>query len=142
MLIYVCGNNKAFLVNMLGIFCGKLACSFLTETILFLYLQFSTTSKVPRPKMWQITKVIIDKFFDQRIRKATKSLWRSGLIRFLTFLFIFVSLGLQTAHLSYDKKDVTNLLSCDITPIIFSGRTYYQTWDITYYSHIPRPNSM
>ena len=48
----------------------------------------------------------------------------SVLIRFLTFLFIFVSLGLQTTHLSYDKNDVTNILSCDITPIFFSVRTY------------------
>ena len=46
------------------------------------------------------------------------------LIRFLTFFFIFDSLGLQTAHFSYDKNDVTNFLSCDITPIFFSVRTY------------------
>ena len=46
------------------------------------------------------------------------------LIRFLMFFFIFVSLGLQTTHLSYDKNDVTNLLSCDITPIYFSAKTY------------------
>ena len=48
----------------------------------------------------------------------------SVLIRFLTFLFIFASLGLQTTHLSYDKNDVTNILSCDITLIFFSVRTY------------------
>ena len=48
----------------------------------------------------------------------------SVLIRFLTFLFIFVSPGLQTTHLAYDKNDVTNLLSCDITPIFSSVRTY------------------
>ena len=46
------------------------------------------------------------------------------LIRFLTFFFIFVSLGLQTTHMSYDKNDVANFLSCDITPIFFSVRTY------------------
>ena len=48
----------------------------------------------------------------------------SVLIQFLTFLFIFVSLGLRTTHLSYDKNDVTNLLSCDITPVFFTVRTY------------------
>ena len=48
----------------------------------------------------------------------------SVLIWFLTFLFIFVSLGLQTIHLPYDKNDITNLLPCDITPIFFSVRTY------------------
>ena len=43
-------NNKASLVNIFAIFCGKLECSFLTATMLFLYLHFSTTAKVPRPK--------------------------------------------------------------------------------------------
>ena len=43
-------NNKASLVNIFVTFCGKLECSFLTATILFLYLHFSTTAKVPRPK--------------------------------------------------------------------------------------------
>ena len=43
-------NNKASLVNMLVTFCGKLECRFLTATMLFLYLHFSTTAKVPRPK--------------------------------------------------------------------------------------------
>ena len=75
-------NNKASLVKMLVIFCGKLECSFLTATMLILYLHFSTTAKVPRPKTRQVTKVIINKFFDQRIWKATKSLWRLGLVRF------------------------------------------------------------
>ena len=126
MLTYVCRNNKASLVNMLVTFCGKLECSFLTATTLFLYFHFSTTVTVPRPETWQITKVRINKCFDQRIRKATKRLWRpsSVLIWFLKFLFMFVSLPLQTMHLSYDKNDVTNLLSCDITPIYFSVRTY------------------
>ena len=50
--------------------------------------------------------------------------FNSVLIRFLTLLFIFVSLDLQTTPLSHDKKDVTNLLSCDVTPIFFSVRTY------------------
>ena len=48
----------------------------------------------------------------------------SILIRFLTLLFIFVNLGLQTTHVSHDKSDVTNLLLCDITPTFFSVRTY------------------
>ena len=43
-------NNKASLANMLVTFCGKLECSFLTATMLLLYLHFSTTPKVPRPK--------------------------------------------------------------------------------------------
>ena len=124
MLTYVSRNNKGSLVNMLVTFCSKLEWSFLTATMLLLHLHFSTTAKVPRPETWQMTKVIINKFFDQRIRKATKSLRRFGLVRFLTFLSIFVSLGLQTTHLSYDKNDVTNFLSCDITPIFFSVRTY------------------
>ena len=46
------------------------------------------------------------------------------LIRFLTFFFVFVGLNLQTTHLSHDKNDATNFLSCDITPIFFSVRTY------------------
>ena len=50
--------------------------------------------------------------------------FNSLLIRFLTLLFIFVNFGLQTKHLSHNKNDVTNLLSCDITPIFFSVRTY------------------
>ena len=50
--------------------------------------------------------------------------FNSLLIRFLTLLFIFVNLGLQTKHVSHNKNDVTNLLSCDITPIFFSVRTY------------------
>ena len=50
--------------------------------------------------------------------------FNSVLIRFLTLLFIFVSLGLQTTLLPHDKNDVTNLLSSDITPIFFSVRTY------------------
>ena len=49
--------------------------------------------------------------------------FNSVLIRFLTLLFIFVSLGLQTTHFSHDKNDVTNLLSCNITSIFFSVRT-------------------
>ena len=43
-------NDKAALVNMLVTFCVKLECSFLTATMLFLYLHFSTTAKVPWPK--------------------------------------------------------------------------------------------
>ena len=50
MLTYVCGNNKASLVNMLVILCGKLECSFLTAAMLLLYLHFSTTAKVPLPE--------------------------------------------------------------------------------------------
>ena len=50
--------------------------------------------------------------------------FNSVLIRFLTLLSIFVSLGMQTTHLSHDKNDTTNLLSFDITPIFFSVRTY------------------
>ena len=46
----ICRNNKASLVNMLVKFCGKLECSFLAAKMLFLYLHFSTTAKVPRPK--------------------------------------------------------------------------------------------
>ena len=82
MLTYIRRKNKASLVNMLVTFCGKLEGIFLTVTMLFLYLHFSTTAKVPRPKTWQITKVITDKFLDQRIRKATKRLWGFGLIWF------------------------------------------------------------
>ena len=81
MLTYVGRNNKASLVNMLVILCGKLECSFLKATMLLLYLHFSTTAKVPHPETWQITKVI-NRFFDKRMRKATKSLWRFGLVRF------------------------------------------------------------
>ena len=43
----ICLNYKACLVNMLVTSCGKLECSFLTATISFLYLRFSTTAKVP-----------------------------------------------------------------------------------------------
>ena len=43
-------NNKASLINMLVTYCGKLECSFLTASMLFLHLHFSTTAKVPRPK--------------------------------------------------------------------------------------------
>ena len=50
--------------------------------------------------------------------------FNSVLIWFLTLLFIFVNLGLQTTHLSHDKNDVPNLLSYDITLIFFSVRTY------------------
>ena len=39
-------NNKTSLV----IFCSKLGCSFLTATMSFLYLHFSTTANVSRPK--------------------------------------------------------------------------------------------
>ena len=62
----ICCNNKASLVNMLVTFCSKLECSFLTTT-LFLYLHFSTTAKVPPPKMLRTMKVIINKFYGQRI---------------------------------------------------------------------------
>ena len=107
MLTYVCRNNKASLVNMLVTFCGKLECSYLTATMLNLYLHFSTTPTDTKGN-----------------KKFMMFRFSSVLIRFLTFLFIFVSLGLQTTHLSYDKNDVTNILSCDITPIYFSVRTY------------------
>ena len=117
MLTYVSRNNKGSLVNMLVTFCSKLEWSFLTATMLLLHLHFSTTAKVPRPETWQMTKVIINKFFDQRIRKATKSLRRFGLVRFLTFLSIFVSLGLQTTHLSYDKNDVTSF--CNVILLLY-----------------------
>ena len=60
-------NNKASLVNMLVTFSGKLEHSFLAATMSSLYLHFSTTTKVPRPKTWQIKKVIIKIFFDLRI---------------------------------------------------------------------------
>ena len=83
MLIWRCAmSRRTSLVNMLVAFCGKLEYSFLTAAMLFVYLHFSTTTKVPRPKTWQITKVIINKFFDQQIRKATKKLWRFDLVRF------------------------------------------------------------
>ena len=50
---------------------------------------------------------------------------QDDLIWFMTLIFIFVSLGLQTTHSSHGKNDdVTNLLSCDITPICFTVRTY------------------
>ena len=91
MLTCVCRNNKASLVNMLVTFCGKLECSYLTVTMLNLYLRFSTTPKDTKGN-----------------KKFMMFRFSSVLIRFLTFLFIFVSLGLQTAHLSYDKHDVTN----------------------------------
>ena len=60
-------NNKASLVNMLVTFSGKLERSFLAATMSSLDLHFSTTTKVPRPKTWQIKKVIIKIFFDLRI---------------------------------------------------------------------------
>ena len=75
-------NNKASLVNILVTFCGKLECTFLTATMLFLYLHFSITAKVAELKTWQFTKVIINKFFDLRIGKATKSISRFALVRF------------------------------------------------------------
>ena len=118
-------NNKASLVNMLVTFCSKLECSFLEATMFFLYLHFSTTAKVPRPKTWQIRK-----FFYYEITKPnfmTNGYERQqvcerfmSLIRFLKLLFIFVSLGLQAASLSHDKNDVTNLLSCDVLLLYFS----------------------
>ena len=43
-------SNKAPLVNGLVTFFGKLECSFVTATMLFLYLHFSAAVKVPRPK--------------------------------------------------------------------------------------------
>ena len=43
-------NSKAPLVDMLITFYCKLECSFLTATVLFLYLHFSTTAKVRWPK--------------------------------------------------------------------------------------------
>ena len=119
MLTYVRCNNKASLVNMLVTFCGKSECSYLTATMLNLYLRFLTTPK------------------DTKGNKKFMFRFSSVLIRFLTFLFIFVSLGLQTTHLSYDKNVVTNLLSCDITPIFFSVRTYTKL-EIS----LPRPTSL
>ena len=96
--------------------------------MLFLYLHFSTTAKVPQPKMLQITKVIINKFLWPTNMKGNKKFMKfrfnSVLIRFLTVLLIFASLVLQTTHLSHEKNDVTTLLSSDITPIFFSVRTY------------------
>ena len=125
MLTYV-RRSKASLVNMFVTFCGKLECSFLTATMLVLYLHFLKTAKVPRSKTnyesynWQI-------FWPKDTKGNRKFMtfrFSSVLIRFLTFLFIFVSIGLQTTHLSYDKNDVKNILWCDITSIFFSVRTY------------------
>ena len=111
-------NNKASLVNMLVTFSGKLECSFLTAPMLFLYLHSATTAKVPRPKkfFWPADMQGNKKFMTFR--------FNSVLTRFQTLLFIFVSLGLQSTHLSHDKNDVINLLSCDITPIFFNVRNY------------------
>ena len=91
MLTCVCRNNQASLVNMLVTFCSKLECSYLTATMLNLYFRFSTTPTDTKGN----TKFMMFRF-------------SSVLIWFLTFLFKFVSLGLQTAHLSYDKNDVAN----------------------------------
>ena len=99
MLTYVCRNNKASLVNMLVTFCGKSECSYLTATMLNLYLRFLTTPK------------------DTKGNKKFMFRFSSVLIRFLTFLFIFVSLGLQTAHLSYDKNDVT--IFCHVILLLY-----------------------
>ena len=100
MLTYVCRNNKASLVNMLVTFCGKLECSYLTATMLNLYLRLSATPKDTKGN-----------------KKFMMFRFSSVLIRFLTFLFIFVSLGLQTAHLSYDKNDVTNF--CHVILLLY-----------------------
>ena len=100
MLTCVCRNNKASLVNMLVTFCGKLECSYLTATMLNLYLRFSTTPKDTKGN-----------------KKFMMFRFSSVLIRFLTLLFIFVSLGFQTAHLSYDKNDVTNF--CHVILLLY-----------------------
>ena len=67
--------------------------------------------------------------------------FNSVLIRFPKLLSIFVSLGMQTTHLSHDKNDTTNLLSCDITPIFFSAEPIP---NLRYHSpsHSPLPTSI
>ena len=123
-------NNKASLVNMLVTFCGKLECSFLTATMLFLYLHFWTTAKVPRPKTWQITKVFLlrnyeTKFYDQRIWKAT-GLWKvyeSYSVSDVT-LHICESWSASCAFVAWLKRCHKSFVMWCVTPIYFSVRTY------------------
>ena len=141
MLTYV-RRSKASLVNMFVTFCGKLECSFLTATMLVLYLHFLKTAKVPRSKTnyesynWQI-------FWPKDTKGNRKFMtfrFSSVLIRFLTFLFIFVSIGLQTTHLSYDKKRCQKYFVMWYYSYIFQCQNLYQTWDITSSSQTPCPN--